>query len=676
MRRLTLLLLLISTAAVAQQTIKMTQVTAVVQDANGNLYSGCQWSVVLSPGPGGATSPAQVLGGQQGQCDSKGNLSVSLADNNLTISPGGSQWSFSICSASTVVGGPYCKSNIAVTVTGPTMNLTSAFQPLVPVLPTGSTSSGGAFVMNSPGIPRSLLGGTAVVYGDSVGTGNGASSPQRSFGYLISNTMLWSLTNSATSGTQLQDSGQANSMLAATVSASTINFFMTGYNDMRAYGNGAGMTTYLHTLNNLMVWLSLPSASKVLATNAAVTKTGTWASTGPNFGRNQEFSATNGDTATWTSPNATAIYIGAVSNATTNCNYSVSVDGVTQISNVVEPTAIATVLGQTLGLYLIRVGGLASTTHTVVYTVGNSTKNCFLDYFASNAGVTSSGPYLFLGKTIRMNATGYAIGGGYGNGSDAIVAQYGVAQVAAAAPLQTDGLNITVVDDSTPYNPATMAISDNIHPNDTGHLMMANAFLGAATAVNQILQWNGASFQGGTAYDDYNSTYTKGLLSGSLGSAYIDTRNRRELMTLILDGISVLTSQPETMGGGPSFVGTHGWKECYVSTGNTAQSGCRGYGSQGTIYDMIPAGGWYTILQSAATPANDNATATTPDTNATFSVNSVDGAIVPKGRTFATLPAYPNGTICYCSDCNSTCTAGSSTGKWCQRVSAAWAVAF
>src|ERR1700691_4138265 len=143
MRRLTLLLLLLLafTATVAQQTIKMTQVTAVVEDASSNLYANCRWSVVLSPGRGGAPTPASVLGGQQGNCDASGNLSVSLADNLLTISPGGSQWSFSICSTSIpnttgyYVGAPFCKSNMAVTVTGTTMNLTSTFQPLLPVLP-------------------------------------------------------------------------------------------------------------------------------------------------------------------------------------------------------------------------------------------------------------------------------------------------------------------------------------------------------------------------------------------------------------------------------------------------------------------------------------------------------------------------------------------------------------
>ena len=39
---------------------------------------------------------------------------------------------------------------------------------------------------------------------------------------------------------------------------------------------------------------------------------------------------------------------------------------------------------------------------------------------------------------------------------------------------------------------------------------------------------------------------------------------------------------------------------------------------------------------------------------------------------FASLPAKPNGSQVYCSDCNSTCSAGSSTGRTCFRENGAW----
>lgn len=55
------------------------------------------------------------------------------------------------------------------------------------------------------------------------------------------------------------------------------------------------------------------------------------------------------------------------------------------------------------------------------------------------------------------------------------------------------------------------------------------------------------------------------------------------------------------------------------------------------------------------------------------SQNLYQGGFVLGPVTFATLPAAaPNGTVQFCSDCNSTCTAGSSTGRTCFRENGAW----
>lgn len=127
---------------------QMTQVTAQVKDPNGFLYVNCQWSVVFvgqntTPGAG-PYQPSSLLNGQQGKCDSQANLTVTLADNINTISPTPSQWSFSICSAPGYQpGGTYCKSNMLVTITGATQDLTSFFQPLMPLLPTSGGGGGG-----------------------------------------------------------------------------------------------------------------------------------------------------------------------------------------------------------------------------------------------------------------------------------------------------------------------------------------------------------------------------------------------------------------------------------------------------------------------------------------------------------------------------------------------------
>lgn len=125
-------------SAASAQLIQMTAVSAQIKDASGSVYANCQWSIVFvgeNTTPGISYAPQAVLNSQQGACDSSGNLTISLADNINTITPTPSQWSFSICSAQGLVGGPYCKTNILVTVTGVTQNLTSTFQPLMPLLP-------------------------------------------------------------------------------------------------------------------------------------------------------------------------------------------------------------------------------------------------------------------------------------------------------------------------------------------------------------------------------------------------------------------------------------------------------------------------------------------------------------------------------------------------------------
>lgn len=140
-----LTLLLLSPLAWSQA--GTTAVTAQIKDTNNALYVNCQWSVTFvhqntSPNVG-PDAPAALLNGQQGHCDSSGNLSVNLADNINTITPTPSQWSFSICSAPNYTpGGIFCQANMLVTITGASMNLTSTFQPLMPLLPSGGGGGG------------------------------------------------------------------------------------------------------------------------------------------------------------------------------------------------------------------------------------------------------------------------------------------------------------------------------------------------------------------------------------------------------------------------------------------------------------------------------------------------------------------------------------------------------
>jgi len=140
-RRLLLLVAFaLVSAAVAHAQSGTTTVTAVVRDANNAIYSNCQWSVVFvgentTPGAG-PYLPDSYTQGQQGVCDGSGNLGpIQLGDNINTITPVPSQWSFSICSGVGYPGGVRCKSNILITITGTSQDISSTLQPLLPLLP-------------------------------------------------------------------------------------------------------------------------------------------------------------------------------------------------------------------------------------------------------------------------------------------------------------------------------------------------------------------------------------------------------------------------------------------------------------------------------------------------------------------------------------------------------------
>jgi lysophospholipase L1-like esterase len=87
---------------------------------------------------------------------------------------------------------------------------------------------------------------------------------------------------------------------------------------------------------------------------------------------------------------------------------------------------------------------------------------------------------ILVGNCLRMNATGYTLQGpNYAHGSDAIVDAYNVEIAKRVLMVQRPGCRVTLVDVHALYDPDTMASADNIHPNDAGHAVLANAFIGA-----------------------------------------------------------------------------------------------------------------------------------------------------------------------------------------------------
>ena len=126
------LLVLLALPASAQ----FTNVSALVQDANGNAYVGCRYSVDFVYPAGGSGLP--VFSGTNTQfqtsytgaaCDSSGNLAIRLPANT-SITPASSQWKFSICSSS----GQTCFT-YTVTITGVSQSISAGVQAAAAPLP-------------------------------------------------------------------------------------------------------------------------------------------------------------------------------------------------------------------------------------------------------------------------------------------------------------------------------------------------------------------------------------------------------------------------------------------------------------------------------------------------------------------------------------------------------------
>jgi lysophospholipase L1-like esterase len=138
---LLLLLAVVSISAHAQFTVVSGQVT----DQTGVPYAGCHGSASFIPSPSATQQP--TLSGSSfqtslvlNQCDSLGNFTITLADNNSVTdghTPGGqaSQWRFDITSADNRTS-----FGANVTVTGATQNITTSLRAASVLLPATITS--------------------------------------------------------------------------------------------------------------------------------------------------------------------------------------------------------------------------------------------------------------------------------------------------------------------------------------------------------------------------------------------------------------------------------------------------------------------------------------------------------------------------------------------------------
>ena len=321
-------------------------------------------------------------------------------------------------------------------------------------------------------------------YGDSIAAGNLASTAANRFANQVATAKSWTLTNNGISGAQIL--GMVDTIYAKTVAQTDKFIPLLGYNDMRYGGTDAdALATFQNALYALAAWVALPSGNKFNARNLSeVSYAGTWDNNGTTYGGSMSRYATAiGSTATFTLTGPVA-YVGLTRTSYANGAGTVTVDGVLKASfsatGLVESAA-----GREWGPFLVRLTGLGDGAHTIVVeqTGGVGLEHIYLDWAGSPLGAAdATGPDVYIGNCLYMNATGYAISPNAG--SDAAVDAYNAAIQTVVTNLRADGLRVALADANSYYNPATAGDTDadNIHPTNQGHTKIANAFLAAISA--------------------------------------------------------------------------------------------------------------------------------------------------------------------------------------------------
>lgn len=323
-------------------------------------------------------------------------------------------------------------------------------------------------------------------FGDSitqcVNQGSGPNAPtQNSECYwdILATEKAWTPTNAGISGSGITDAGQMDSILATTVAANSVSTELCCVNDMR--NNGVGGITgstqqsaWQSSVEGALLWLATPDSSKIKANGSSVTYSGTWTSPG-TYGGLVLRTLSAGATASF-NVYGSSVYVASLWQVGNTSTYTINVDGTIYPTIATSTGSYTTLQGRGYGLRIFRISGLSEGVHGVILTAVTADANNPV-YFVFAVGATGqptkTGPYVFIGNTLRFTASGYSNFGG----SDAIVSEFNELIRQTVADLASDGLHVQLVDASGYYTPnSTNTQSDGVHPTIIGHTILASAF--------------------------------------------------------------------------------------------------------------------------------------------------------------------------------------------------------
>lgn len=282
---------------------------------------------------------------------------------------------------------------------------------------------------------------------------------------------------------QISDAGSATpqTFLVAAVAASDRWAWLSGYNDMRFFGTDAnGLETYTRALRAAAAWTVRLPADKHAGNDAGWTKTGSWSQvTICHVGT--IFTTTSGDKASIV-VSGTAVTVAFINRygLGDGALATVKIDGVTVDTYDTNFGSSSGFSGGTTTYAPMakRYAGLSPGNHTVELTHASTTGKFMQIMFVAGTGGAAT-PVLYVGSPLKMNVIGYAAAPPYNNGSDAAVASYTTAIRTVLAEQVADGYSAKWADTNSFYSISTDVSGDNIHPNNTGHSHIRDAFVAA-----------------------------------------------------------------------------------------------------------------------------------------------------------------------------------------------------
>lgn len=364
--------------------------------------------------------------------------------------------------------------------------------PLLEYNGTCTSASAGALTVLTP--PSTIF------YGDSITSGVNVTNFANSYVARISNAFHTAYSDYAVSGAQACDVGQNQVFQDDSPTLAVPQPFrslLVSTNDADVKGPGTYEATFNGCYNAILAWETVPLSSKVIGSNGTTTGTCT---------NDTTYAAVTGENCTSSGATITLsltttggpVYIWFRSIDSDPGTWTYAIDGGTAVSETTAlPTPIATQNGGTQGPVLIRVTGVASGNHSIVFTMTSSGGNMPIIAIGTpySGGVPTTQPYLLAGSTpTQLSTAGTPPGGTCASSVSAYRADIAsdVALIGADTSALYEWFPQNYLQASTAANDIGQAVScyaggtNYVHPNDNGHSEMAAALQAAFQYVPAV----------------------------------------------------------------------------------------------------------------------------------------------------------------------------------------------